>query len=67
MNNDVAGTFSVDNIGEVDSYNEKKDKREYFTKTFVFPAENSDDRDFSVGIFFINDCYKRKLAVHFYR
>ena len=28
MNNDVAGTFSVDNIGEVDSYNEKKDKRE---------------------------------------
>ena len=39
MNNDVAGTFSVDNIGEVESYNEKKDKREYFTKTFVFPAE----------------------------
>ena len=31
--------FSIDNINEVDGYNEHKDDREHFTKTFTFPIE----------------------------
>ena len=31
--------FSIDDIDEVEAYNEKEDEREYFTKTFTFPIE----------------------------
>lgn len=30
--------FSIDDIEEVDGYNEKEDEREYFEKTFTFPT-----------------------------
>ena len=39
MRDDVAGTFSIDSIGEVKSYDEGKSERTYFTTTFVFPVE----------------------------
>ena len=31
--------FSMDDITEIDGYNENEDEREYFTKTFTFPIE----------------------------
>ena len=31
--------FSMDDINELDGYNEKEDEREHFSKTFVFPIE----------------------------
>ena len=31
--------FSMDDIDELDGYNEKEDEREHFTKTFTFPIE----------------------------
>ena len=31
--------FSMDDIDEVESYNEEEDEREHFTKTFTFPIE----------------------------
>ena len=31
--------FSMDELTEVDGYNEHEDEREYFTKTFTFPLE----------------------------
>ena len=32
-------TFSIDDIDELDGYNEKEDDRGHFSKTFVFPIE----------------------------
>ena len=31
--------FSMDDIDEVEAYNEEEDEREYFSKTFTFPIE----------------------------
>lgn len=31
--------FSMDDIDEVEAYNEEEDKREFFSKTFTFPIE----------------------------
>lgn len=39
MADDVGGAFSIDNIGEVKSYDKCNDERAYFTTTFVFPVE----------------------------
>ena len=36
---DVDEIFSIDDMEEVDGYNEKEDEREYFEKTFTFPKE----------------------------
>jgi hypothetical protein len=36
---DDSGFFSMDDISEIDGYNENEDDREYFTKTFTFPIE----------------------------
>ena len=36
---DNADFFSMDEISEIDGYNENEDDREYFTKTFTFPTE----------------------------
>ena len=36
---DDESLFSMDDLTEVDGYNEHEDDREYFTKTFTFPIE----------------------------
>ncbi len=36
---DDESLFSMDEISEVDGYDENEDEREYFTKTFTFPTE----------------------------
>lgn len=36
---DDESLFSMDDLTEVDGYNEHEDNREYFTKTFTFPIE----------------------------
>jgi hypothetical protein len=36
---DNSSFFSMDEIDEIDGYNENEDDREYFTKTFTFPTE----------------------------
>lgn len=36
---DDESLFSMDEISDIDGYNEHEDDREYFTKTFTFPIE----------------------------
>ena len=36
---DFGEAFSMDDITEIDGYNENEDEREFFTKTFTFPIE----------------------------
>ena len=36
---DDESLFSMDEITEIDGYNENEDEREFFTKTFTFPIE----------------------------
>lgn len=36
---DDESLFSMDDIDEIDGYNENEDDREYFTKTFTFPID----------------------------